>query len=139
MDWFECDGAAIYVAGRERQHITRWHDADGNATKTTLDTEFVDVFSLDPAISDPSVTVRSRFTKHYDYLVPGVRDSRVMRQTGASLVATSSEGGVLARETGWIEFAPGQEDEVITDYRGQKDVVEDFDGFVERVCGALEG
>ena len=112
MDWFECDGAPIYVSGRERQHITRWHDGDGNATKTILDTEFVDVFSLDPAISEPSVTLRSRFTKHYDYLVPGDRGSRVMRQTGASVVVKSSDGGVLAHETGWIEFAPGLEDEV---------------------------
>ena len=137
MDWFDCDGATIYASGRERQHITRWHDADGNATKTILNTEFVDVFSLDPAISDPSVTLRSRFTKHYEYLVPGVRDSRVARQTGASFVVKSSEGDVLAHETGWIEFAPGLEDEVWTDYRGPKDLLEDFDGFASRVCGAL--
>jgi hypothetical protein len=139
MDGFDCDGAPIYISGRERQHITRWHDADGNATKTILDTEFVDVFSLDPNITDPSVTLRSRFTKHYDYPVPGDRGSRVMRQTGASLVAKSSEGGVLAHETGWIEFAPGLEDEVWTDYRGPKDLLEDFDGFVTEVCGALSG
>jgi hypothetical protein len=43
MDWFDCDGQTIYVAGRERQHITRWHDAGGNATSTILDTEVVDV------------------------------------------------------------------------------------------------
>jgi hypothetical protein len=139
FDGFHCDGAVIYVSGRERQHITRWHDADGNATKTILDTEVVDVFSLDPAMGDPSVTLRGRFTKHYEYLVPGVRDSRVMRQTGASLVAKSSDGGVLAHETGWIEFAPGLEEEVWTDYRGPKDLLEDFDGFLSEVCGALAG
>jgi hypothetical protein len=137
MDWFDCDGQTIYISGRERQHITRWHDADGNATSTILDTEIVDVFSLDPDITDPSVTMRSRFTKHYDYPVPGDRDSRVMRQTGASLIAKASEGGVIARETGWIEYEPGLEDEVIADYRGQKDLVEDFDGFVAGVCTAL--
>jgi hypothetical protein len=137
MDGFDCDGQTIYDAGRERQHITRWHDADGNATKTILDTEFDDVFSLDPAIADPSVSMRTRFTKHYDYLVPGDRDSRVMRQTGASLIAKSSDGGVIARETGWVEYAPGLEDEVITDLRGQHDLIDDFDGFVARVCDAL--
>ena len=137
FDGFDCDGASIYISGRERQHITRWHDADGNATKTILDSEFVDTFSLDPGLADPSVTLRSRFTKHYEYLVPGVRDSRVMRQTGASLIAKSSDGGVLARETGWIQFAPGLEDEVWTDYRGPKDLLEDFDGFLTRMCGAL--
>jgi hypothetical protein len=139
MDWFDCDGQTIYLSGRERQHITRWHDAGGNATKTILDTEFVDVWSLDPGISAPSVSLRSRFTKHYDYLVPGDRDSRVMRQTGASLIAKSSEGGVIAREAGWIEYEPGLEDEVIADYRGPKDLVEDFDGFVAGVCAALTG
>jgi hypothetical protein len=139
FDGFDCDGAAIYVSGRQRQQITRWHDADGNATKTILDAEFVDTFSLDPGLADPSVTLRSRFTKHYEYLIPGVRDSRVMRQTGASLIAKSSEGGVLARETGWIEFAPGLEEEVWTDYRGPKDLLEDFDGFLGRMCGALAG
>lgn len=136
MDWFTCDDQTIYVSSRERQQITRWHDADGNATNTILDTEFVDVFSLDPTVADPSVTVFSRVTKHYDYLIPGDRDSRVMRQTGASFVR-SSEGGVIAREAGWIEYEPGLEDEVIADYRGPKDVVEDFDGFVEAVCAAL--
>ena len=137
MDWFDCGGATIYFTGQERQHITRWHDADGNATKTILDTEFFDVFSLDPSMADPTVTLRSRFTKHYEYLVPGVRDSRVARQTGASFVVKSSDGGVLAHETGWIEFAPGLEDEVWTDYRGPKDLLEDFDGFVAEVCDAL--
>ena len=137
MDWFDCGGQTLTVWGSERQHITRWHDADGNATKTTLDTEFRDVFSLDPTGAGPSLFVFSRFTKHYDYLVPGVRDSRVMRTTGASFIARSSEGGVIARETGWIEFAPGLEDEVFTDYRGPKDLLEDFDGFVERTCEAL--
>jgi hypothetical protein len=28
-------------------------------------------------------------------------------------------------------------DEVITDLRGQHDLVDDFDGFVDRVCDAL--
>ena len=44
---------------------------------------------------------------------------------------------MLAHETGWIEFAPGLEDEVWTDYRGPKDLLEDFDGFVAEVCDAL--
>ena len=137
MDWFDCDGQTIYASGHERQQITRWHDAEGNATTTILDTEFRDVFSLDPTGAGPSLFVFARFTKHYDYLVPGVRDSRVMRTTGASFIARSSDGGVIARETGWIEFAPGLEDEVITDYRGPKDLLNDFDGFVERACEAL--
>ena len=108
LDFFDCGGTAVYVSGAERQTITRWHDAGGNATTTILDTEFRDVFSIDPSGSGPSVSMFSRFTKHYDYLVPGVRDSRVMRQTGASLIARASDGaGVLARETGWIEFEPG--------------------------------
>jgi hypothetical protein len=80
--------------------------------------------------------MRSRFTKHYDYLVPGDRDSRVMRQNRRSLIASSSERWGY-RETGWIEYEPGLEDEVIADYRGQKDLVEDFDGFVAGVCTAL--
>ena len=138
FDGFDCAGQAIYITGRERQKITRWHDADGNATTTILDTSFVDVFSLDPTGAGPSMTMFSRFTKHYDYLVPGDRDSRVMRTTGASLIVRASDGGgVLAREVGWIEFAPGLEDEVITDYRGPKDLLDDFDGFLQRACDHL--
>ena len=65
----------IYVSGRERQHISRWHDAGGNATKTILDTEIVDVFSLESGNLGPEVSpLRSRFTKHYDYPVPGDRE-----------------------------------------------------------------
>ncbi len=137
MDWFDCDGQTFYVSGRERQQITRWHDADGNATKTIVAIEFNDVFSFDPGMADPSVSLHYRFTNHFDYLVPGDRDSRVLRQTGASIIVKSSEGGVIARETGWTEYEPGLENEVIADYRGQKDILEDFDGFVAGVCAAL--
>jgi hypothetical protein len=140
MDWFTCDGRTIYASGSEDQKITRWHLPDGRATKTILNTSFpADVFSLSPTGSEPTVTLRSRFTKHYEYLEPGVRDSRVMRTTGASLIVTTSDGDVIAREVGWIEYAPGKEDEEITDYRGPKDLVEDFDGFVNRVCQHLLG
>ena len=140
MDWFACDGQTIYFSGSEDQKITRWHDQDGNATKTILQTSFPgDVFSLSPTGDGPTVTLRSRFTKHYEYLVPGVRDSRVMRTTGASLIVTTSDGGVIAHEVGWIEFAPGKEDEEVTDFRGPKDLMDDFDGFVTAVCDHLLG
>ena len=141
IDWFTCAGEDLWlVTGRERQHITRWHDADGNATKTTLQTEFRDVFSLDPSGAGPTVTLYSRFTKHYDYPVPGDRATRVMRQTGASFIARASAGGgVLAHETGWVLYEPGLEDEVIADLRGPKDLLDDFDGFVERTCEHLLG
>ena len=65
-----------------------------------------------------------------------------MRQTGASLIARASAGGgVIAREAGWIEFEPGREEdlEAISDLRGPKDLLEDFDGFLDRLCEHLVG
>lgn len=140
MDWFECGGPTIWFSGRERQHITRWGDAEGRAVKTILDTEFREVFSLDPSGAGPSITMFFRFTKHYDYPIPGDREARVMRQTGASVIARASDGGgVLAHETGWVEFEPGLDEDVVADVRGPKDLLDDFDGFVERACAHLLG
>jgi hypothetical protein len=128
----------MYGAGFERQHITRWHDADGNATKTILHTELYEYWGLQPDASDARVILRSQFTKHYEYLEPGVRDSRVMRKSGAQFIVKSADGKILARETGWIEFAPGLEDEVWTDYRGHQDLIEGgFDAFASGVCATM--
>jgi hypothetical protein len=138
MDWFDCDGQTIYVSGEANQKITRWHLPDGRATKTILTLAIPgDVFSLSPSGEGPTVTLRTRLTKHYEYLEAGVRDSRVMRSTGALLVVKASDGGVIAHEVGWVEYAPGKEDDEITDYRGPKDLLDDFDGFVGKVCDHL--
>ena len=139
MDWFECDGHTIYVTGTGHQEIVRWHDAEGRATKTILTVSFPgEVFTLSPTGDGPHVTLRTRTTFHYDYLEPGVRASRILRKTGAQLVVTGG-GRVIAQEVGWIEFEPGAEEEIIADYRGQQDVLDDFDGFVEDVCAVLLG
>ena len=140
MDWFTCDGQTIYVTGEGKASITRWHLPDGRATKTIITIAYPgDVFSLSPTGDGPTVTIRSHMTEHYEYLEPGVRGSRVMRLTGAAFVVTSPGVGLVAHETGWIQYAPGSEYEEVTDYRGPKDLMDNFDGFAAEVCEILTG
>jgi hypothetical protein len=80
----QCQGQDVYISGQGREFMTRWHDAEGRATKTVVHLDYpADVFSLSPTGEGPSVTIRGHFNRHYDYLVPGDRSSRVMTEVGA--------------------------------------------------------
>ena len=85
-----CPAGDVVVSGAGREHMTRWHTADGRATKTVVNLSYpADVFSLGGNPEGPSLTLRGHSNRHYDYLVPGDRDSRVMTEVGRSSWSTS--------------------------------------------------
>ena len=68
----QCDGQEVYITGRFDQQWTRWHTADGLATKTSVHSASPrDVFSLSPTADGPALTISGHFNWHYVYAVPG--------------------------------------------------------------------
>jgi hypothetical protein len=133
-----CDGQQVYVSGSGRQFMTRWHDAEGRATRTVVHLDYpADVFSLSPTGDGPSVTVRGHWNRHYVYPVPGDRSSRVLTEVGASYLVTVPREGIVGHDTGRLRFAPGQDFEVIDSSSGPHDTYDDFAGFIETVCRLL--
>jgi hypothetical protein len=135
---FTCDGQPVYISGSGREFMTRWHDADGRATRTIVHLDYpADVFSLSPTGEGPTVTVRGHFNRHYVYGVPGDRDSRVLTEVGAIYLVNLPGQGIVVHDTGLVSFLPGQDFEAIATQHGVHDVYDDADGFVETICAAL--
>ena len=135
----QCDGQEVYISGTARERMTRWQTAEGLATKTVVHLDFPgDVFSLSPTGEGPSLTISGHFNRHYTYLVPGDRDSRVLTEVGAIYLAKApGGGGLVLHDTGSVEFEPGAEFDVIASMKGVHDVYSD-PAIVDRViCDAL--
>jgi hypothetical protein len=85
------------------------------------------------------VTIRGHFNRHYDYLVPGDRTSRVMTEVGAIYLVNEPGKGIVLQDTGAVTFAPGQEFETITSLHGVHDVYDDPAVVDAVICDALTG
>jgi hypothetical protein len=135
---FTCDGAPVYITGSHREVMTRWHDAEGRATRTVVHLDFPgDRVSLSPTGDGPFLTVRRHFQRLYDYPVPGDRASRVLTEVGAIYLVHAPGRGVILRDTGRVTFAPGREFEEIASKSGRHDFYDDVAGFVATACAAL--
>jgi hypothetical protein len=132
-----CDGDPVYVSGRQRERMTRWHLPDGRATKTFVNIHFDEVLSLSPTNDGPTVRVKSRWNRHYDYLVPGDRDARVLTETGLEYLATAPGHGVVFKDVGLLRWTPGNEFDEIDVVRGPHDLLTDFEAVEAAVCAAL--
>jgi hypothetical protein len=134
----QCEGQEVYISGSGREFMTRWHDAQGRATKTAVHLDYpADVFSLSPTGEGPSVTIRGHFNRHYDYLVPGDRTSRVMTEVGAIYLVNEPGKGTVLQDVGSVTFAPGEEFETITSQHGVHQVYDDPWVVGRVVCDAL--
>lgn len=132
---FSCNGQPVYLSGSGRERMTRWHDAQGRATKTHVHLDYPqDRFSLSPTGDGPFVAVRGHWNRHYTYLVPGNLSSRVMREVGAVYLVTLPGQGIVVQDTGLVVYDP---DGSIRRQHGVHDVLADPAGFVHTVCGAL--
>jgi hypothetical protein len=135
---FDCDGRPVYISGSGREFMTRWHDADGRATRTIVHLDYPgDRFSLSPTGDGAFVTVRGHFNRHYVYPVPGDRDTRVLTEVGAIYLMNVRGQGLVVQDTGRVTFQPGQDFDEIDTQSGKHDVYDDFEGFVATICGAL--
>jgi hypothetical protein len=130
-----CDGRELRITGTIDERMTRWHTADGLATKTSVHLDAVDVFSLEG--TGATLTLRGHWNRHYTYPVPGDRDTRVLTEVGAIYQATAPGHGNVIQDVGAIKFAPGGEFEEIVASHGPHDVYDD-PSVVERViCDVL--
>lgn len=133
-----CGAGDVVISGSTREHMTRWHTADGLATKTVIHVDVPgDVFSLEGVEDGPSLTIRGHFNRHYDYLVAGDRDSRVMTEVGAIYVANQPGSGLVLHDTGPVTYEAGLEHEAVAATHGVHDSISD-PGVIDRlICDAL--
>ncbi len=134
-----CDGQEVYVTGTGHERMTRWHTADGLATKTVVHLDYPgDVFSLSPTGDGPSLTISGHFNRHYVYAVPGDLASRTLTEVGAIYLAHSPGGGSLVlQDTGRVTFAPGADFEVVASSGGVHDAYSDPTAIDRVICDAL--
>lgn len=135
---FDCDGQPVWVSGRGDDRATRWHTADGLATRTISHRSFPeDRLTLTPDGSGPEVVSRQHWTQQYQYGVPGDVGTRVLVEVGQVLMVHGGRaGGKVFQLTGRTEFAPGEEFETVVSAHGPNDFAAGHD-FVDEVCGAL--
>src|SRR3954454_15716338 len=112
----QCDGHDVYVTGVQRARIVRWHDLEGRALKTSLQTNFpADHLTLSSTGEGPAAVLAGDWHKHYVYPVPGDLGSRVLTETEAMLRLRAPGGGLLFQDTGLVTYVPGQENETPTE------------------------
>lgn len=133
-----CPSGDVVVSGAGHEHMTRWHTADGRATRTIVNLSYpADVFTLSGVPDGPSLTIRGHWNRHYEYLVPGDRDSRVMTEVGAIYLVNRPGAGLVFQDTGWVRYEPGQEFEAVADSRGIHDSLNDPSAVDALICDAL--
>ena len=131
-----CDGREIRVSGTIRERMTRWHTADGLATRTSVHLDAPgDVFALEG--TEETLTLRAHWNRHYTYPVPGDRDSRVMTEVGAIYTGSHPGSGNVLHDAGLVRFAPGAEFEEIGVSHGTHEWYADPVVVDRIVCDAL--
>lgn len=135
----QCDGQDVYITGGGTDRMTRWHTADGLATKTVIHADYPgDVFSLSPTGDGPSLTISGHFNRHYVYAVPGDLASRTLTEVGAIYLAHAAGGGPLVlQDTGRVTFEPGADFEVVASSGGVHDAYSDPTAIDRAICDAL--
>lgn len=132
-----CD-EGIYVTGSSRERMTRWHTADGRATKTVIHGDIpADHLTLSPSGDGPSVTLRGHNNRHYVYPVPGDRSSRVLTEVGALYLVNVAGQRLVLQDTGRVTFEPGLEGEEIASMQGIHEYYSDPTALDRVICDAL--
>ena len=133
-----CPSGDVVISGSGREHMTRWHTTDGLATKTVVHLDYpADVFSLAGVEDGPSLTIRGHFNRHYDYLVPGDRDSRVLTEVGAIYLVNEPGRGLVLQDTGPVTYEPGLEFEAVASAHGIHDTLTEHVVVDTLICDAL--
>ncbi len=131
-----CGGVEVHTTGSGRERMTRWHTGDGLATRTAVHLDYTELFTLGDEAGAPSVQARAHWNRLYTYGVAGELASRVLTETGNNWVWVGADGVVL-RDVGRVEFAPGADFETITSMNGVHDYYEDPEAFDQTLCDAL--
>lgn len=133
----QCDGHAVHVSGSGTEFMTRWHTADGRATRTVVHLDYPgDRYSLSPTGDGPSVTIGGHWNRHYVYTVPGDVSSRILTEAGAIYLGDRTDGARL-HGSGVVTYAAGEDFETVTDAHGLLDHIEDPASVDTYICDAL--
>jgi hypothetical protein len=118
----QCSGKDVYVTGVQRSKFIRWHDLQGRALKTSIQTNFpADRLTLSPTGEGPAVFLSGDWHKHYVYPVPGDLAQRVLTETGSALKLRVPGEGVTFRDSGTVTYVPSQEYETPSVMHGVHD------------------
>ena len=136
---FQCDGHDVLATGDLQSKFVRWHDLQGRALKTSIQTNYTsDELTLAGDDDGPVVVSSGAWHKHYVYPVPGDLTQRVLTETGSVNKIRFPGGGVQFRDTGTITYVPDQEYETPSVMHGIHDSYADVD-VVALVCAGLTG
>lgn len=118
----QCNGQVIYATGTQRSKFVRWHDLEGRALKTSIQTNFpADRLTLSPTGSGAAVFLSGDWHKHYVYPVPGDLTQRVLTETGSAEKLRVPGEGVTYRDSGTVTYVPNQEYETPSGMHGVHD------------------
>lgn len=119
----QCGGRDVYVTGVQRSKFIRWHDLEGRALKTSIQTNFpADRLTLSPVGDGPAVFLSAGWHMHYVYPVPGDLTQRVLTETGSALKLRVPGEGVTFRDSGSVTYVPNQEHETPSEMHGVHDL-----------------
>ena len=119
---FQCTGQVVYVTGTQRSKFVRWHDLEGRALKTSIQTNFTaDRLTLSPTGAGHAVFFSGDWHKHYVYPVPGDLTQRVLTETGSAEKLRVPGEGVTYRDSGTVTYVPNQEYETPSGMHGVHD------------------
>jgi hypothetical protein len=133
-----CGGREVWITGHAHEFMTRWHTADGLATKTVVHLDYPeDVFSFDPAGPVGQVLVVSgHWNRHYDYPNPGDVSTRTLTERGQIYLGKAG-GRVVLRDVGSVAFKPGEDYEGILQMHGVHDIYAGTVDFEQLLCESL--
>lgn len=135
-----CAGGEVWAQGTDHQRMTRWHTADGRATRTVVHLDFPgDVFSYSPDGSGPTFTISGHWNRHYTYAVPGDVATRTLTEVGSIWLGRPGGGGVAFRDSGTVTYVPGADFEEVAVAHGAHDVLSDPGVVDAAICAALDG
>jgi hypothetical protein len=118
----QCNGQVVYATGTQRSKFVRWHDLEGRALKTSIQTNVTaDRLTLSPTGAGPAVFLSGDWHKHYVYPVPGDLTQRVLTETGSVEKLRVPGEGVTYRDSGTVTYVPDQEYETPSVMHGVHD------------------
>jgi hypothetical protein len=124
----QCGGQDVYVTGTQTSKFVRWHDLEGRALKTSIQTNFTsDHLTLSPIGEGAAVYLSGDWHKHYVYPVPGDLSQRVLTETGSAMKLRVPGEGVTFRDSGTVTYVPSQEYETPSVMHGVHDRFSDAD------------
>ncbi len=132
-----CDGREIYDTGGGHERLTRWHLADGRATRTLVTLDYEDHYTLSPTGDGRTANGVGHWIRAYTYPNPGDKATRVFTELGLMQKIRDDQKHVFWLDEGVIRYVPGHEFETPAWTIGRIDSWNDSAGAEARLCAAL--